>query len=492
MRRSILALAAALAACGGTEVGFDLVSIFGSSAAPEFDLVVLGGRVIDPETGLDAIRNVGVKDGRIAEISEREMTGADQLDARGLVVAPGFIDLHQHGQSPENYRAQIRDGITTALELEIGVENIAEWYDERLGKSPVNFGASVSHVYARQAVVLGRSQGLSGDGMGEPLTPEQIDGVAARIREGLDEGAAAVGFGIAYTPGVNDQELEAMFATAAEADASCHVHMRRGYDLANLEEVRRAAEATGASAHIVHLNSSARDEAPQYVERILEIQASGLDLTTEYYPYNRGSTQIEAAFFADWESYSDEEIAQYIWVETGETLTRETFGKYRARGGTIISPPAYSEESVRFLVEHPVTMIASDGMWLVEGRAHPRSFGTFSRVLGRYVRENGTPSLAAALEKMTLRPARRLEKRVPEMRRKGRVQEGADADLVVFDPETILDRGTYSDPAQSPVGVRHVLVNGTVSLREGELVEGAVGGRPIRASRPAIAKASSR
>lgn len=439
---------------------------------------------MDPASGLDAVRDVGIRGGKVAAISEDSLRGRETLDASEHVVAPGFIDLHQHGQSPENYRALVRDGVTTALELEIGVENVADWYAEREGSALINYGASVSHVYARQAVVLGKSQGLSGEGMDEPLTAEQIEQVAALIRQGLDEGAAAVGFGIAYTPGANDEELAAMFAAAAEANAVGHVHMRRGYDLANLEEIRRAAEASGASAHIVHLNSSARDEAPKYVERILEIQRSGLDMTTECYPYNRGSTRIEAAFFSDWESYSDEEIAQYIWVETGETLTRETFGKYRDQGGTIISPPAYSEESVRFLVEHPLTMIASDGMWLDQGRAHPRSFGTFSRVLGRYVRENGAPTLMEALAKMTVRPAQRMEKRVPSMRDKGRVSLGADADLVVFNPATIIDRGTYSDPAQAPAGVRHVLVNGVVALRDGEVVEEAAPGRPIRAPGP--------
>ena len=274
-----------------------------------------------------------------------------------------------------------------------------------------------------------------------------------------------------------------MFRVAAATNAVCHVHMRRGYDLSNLEEVHAAAKASGASAHIVHLNSSSRDEAPKYVERILEIQQSGVDLTTECYPYNRGSTMIEAAFFDDWESYPDEEFAQYIWVETGETLTRETFGKYRTVGGTLISPPAYSEDSVRFLVEHPLTMIASDGMWLDKGRAHPRSFGTFSRVLGRYVREDGPLDLMEALGKMSLRPAQRLEKRVPAMKNKGRITAGADADLVLFDPETVVDRGTYSDPAQPPVGIRHVVVNGVVTLREGDLVEEAAAGRAIRAGR---------
>ena len=204
-------------------------------------------------------------------------------------------------------------------------------------------------------------------------------------------------------------------------------------------------------------------------------------MTTECYPYNRGSSYIDSHAYDDWQTMSDEEIGQHIWVQTGENLTRETFGKYQPSGGLIISPASYSEESVKNLVADPQVMIASDGMWLTDGKAHPRTWGTYARVLGRYVREQKALGLMDALKKMTVLPADRLSKRVPSMKKKGRVQVGADADLVVFYPETIIDRATYQDPAQYSTGIDHVVVNGAVTLRNGQFVEGAASGKPIRA-----------
>ena len=461
-----------------------VVSAASLAAQGSYDLVIRNGRVIDPESGLDAVRDVGIIAGRVAALSETALNGVRTLEANGLVVAPGFIDLHQHGQSLENYAAQVRDGITTALELEIGVEDIETWYQDRHGKAVLNYGASISHPYSRQLAMLGHNPGLSGKSLAAALTTEQMATLARRIERGLDQGALAVGFGLAYTPGATKEEILEMFRIATRYGASCHVHMRTDLTtFSNLEEVISAARSTGAQAHVVHLNSSARDRVPEYLALIEKAQASGVDVTTEAYPYNRGSTLIQSHLFNQWQRYTDEELAQFIWVRTGESLTRETFPERRRMGGTIIMPPLYSEDSVRKAIANPLVMIASDGMWLSGGRAHPRSFGTFSRVLGRFVRDQKALTLTEALRKMTVMPAKRLEKRLPEMRNKGRIRPGADADIVVFDPDTVIDRGTYADPAQAPEGIWHVIVNGTPVLVEGQLIDDARPGRAVRAKR---------
>lgn len=449
---------------------------------PLFDLVLRGGTVVDPESSLHAIRDVGILSGRIVAVSEERLEGSRVVDASGLVVAPGFIDLHQHGQSLANYEAQVRDGITTSLELEIGVENVDAWYQDRQGKALVNYGASVSHPYSRQMAMLGRNPGLAGDSLARELTDEEMERLRRRIERGLEQGAVAVGFGLAYTPGAPRDEVVEIFRIAARFEASCHVHMRTDHStFSNIEEVIDAARETGAQAHVVHINSSARDRVLDYLARIERAQASGVDITTEAYPYNRGSTLIQSHLFNEWQEYTDEELSQFIWVRTGETLTRETFPERRRLGGTIILPPLYAEASVRHAIASPLVMIASDGMWLSGGRAHPRSFGTFSRVLGRFVREEGALTLAEAIRKMTLMPAKRLERRVPSMRNKGRLRPGADADVVVFDPNTVIDKGTYSDPARPPWGIHYVIVNGSIVLENGIVAEDRRPGRAVRA-----------
>jgi dihydroorotase len=456
-----------------------------SCSAVTYDLVIRGGRVVDPETGLDAVRNVGIQGNQIAVITEDEISGTQMLNANARVVSPGFIDLHQHGDSPDVYRAKIHDGVTSALELELGVEDVAAWYAEREGKASLNFGATISHTDSRRLAMGGKlsKSRLSGDWAVEPMTAEQIDAMKQRLSDGLDRGAVGIGMLIAYTPGTTADELDAVFSVAKTHNAAAYVHMRtnRG-DISNLEEVLTPAQRHGTQLHIVHLNSSGRDLAPDYLARIRAAQAAGIDVTTESYPYNRGSTYIDSHAFDNWQEMSDEEIGQHIWVETGEYLTRETFAKYKPSGGLIITPASYSEESVKNLVADPTVMVASDGMWLTNGKAHPRTWGTYARVLGRYVREQNALGLMEALKKMTVLPADRLSQRVPSMKKKGRLQVGADADIVVFDPETIIDQATYQNPVQYSTGIDHVVVNGAVALRDGQFVDSAASGKPIRAS----------
>ncbi len=407
------------------------------------DLAVVDGLVIDPESGLFDRRNVGIRDGTIVTISAEPLEAERVIDATGLVVSPGFVDLHEHGQDEAAYRLMVRDGVTTAFELEVGTGDVAAWYAEREGGQLVNHGVSVGHVKARMEVLDDPGRGLVPAGIGGSgsATEAQIAEMEAIIRRGLDEGAVAVGFGSAYTPGADMAEIERMFAVAAEYDAPVHIHIRGG--LAGLDSTVAAARAVGAPLHIVHANSSAGAQIEPFLERIQAARDAVQDVTTETYPYGAGMTEIQSALFDDWESWPDERFAEHQLVSSGERLTRRTFGEARERGGTVIIH-GRTEEMTRAAVAHPLTMIASDG-FLEGGRGHPRTSGSYSRVLGRYVRDERVLELGDAIAKMTLMPARRLEARTPEMARKGRIQVGADADITIFDPLDVIDRSTYTD-----------------------------------------------
>jgi N-acyl-D-aspartate/D-glutamate deacylase len=461
------------------------------AASPErFDLVISGGRVIDPASGLDAIRNVGIRGGSIRAISEGALDATNRFDAKGMIVAPGFIDLHSHGQNEENYRFKAMDGVTTALELEVGTPDVDDWYIEREGKSLINFGVSAGHVGARMRVLGGPGKWLPEPGAAQnEANDSQINQIRQVVEAGLERGAVAVGLGIQYTPGVSRWEILEIFRTAAKHKAPCHVHIRHAGEkepnsaLAALEEVIAAAAITGAPLHVVHVSSMGLRGTPRLLQAIAEAQSRGLDVTTECYPYTASMSPIKSAIFSEgWQEMLGVSYGDLQWVATGERLTAETFARYREAGGYVIIH-SMPEPMVRGTVANPLTMIASDGL-LENGKGHPRSSGTYARVLGRYVRDQQTLSLLEALRKMTILPAQRLEHRVPGMKNKGRLQIGADADVVVFDPQTVIDQSTFEQPAKYSTGFRLVLVGGTAVVKDSQLQNDVKPGRAVRAPLP--------
>ena len=467
-----------------------------SAAEGPFDLVIAGGRVVDPESGLDDVRNVGIREGRIAAVAEGDLVGTEVVAAAGLVVAPGFIDLHAHGQDAVSSGYQAMDGVTAALELEIGAFPVARWYARRAGAARIHYGASVSHQGARiramrSPFALSNADGTfslgnsTDDALYRAATDEERDELQRLMAQGLREGGIGFGFGLSYTPGVSHRELLALFGLAAGYGAPSFVHLRsaaafaRGGALAPFQEVIANAAVTGAPLHIVHLNSTAGAQVEEALAMIRGARERGLDVSTEAYPYTASASLIESPLFDGWSGRPAEAFERLQWVETGERLTPETFERYRRQGGWVIMH-GRSEATNEWIVSQPDVMAASDGIPFSEGRGHPRGAGTFARILGRYVRERGALSLMDALRKMTILPAERLEKMVPAMARKGRVQVGSDADLTLFNPERVIDRATYQAPDRYSAGVEHVLVAGTFVVRDGELVDGATPGRPLR------------
>ena len=466
-----------------------VIATSASAADATYDIVIVNGRVMDPESGLDAVRNVGLRAGKIAAISTDAMQGSRTLDAKGLVVAPGFIDLHEHGQKPENYQFQAHDGVTTSLELEAGTADVAGWYAEREGKSLINYGVSIGHIPTRMKVMKDPGTWLpTGDAAHRAATDAELAQIDQRIEAGLKQGALAVGMGINYTAAASRGEVLDVFRVAARYGAPVHVHLRYAGDKppetgrAALAEVLSASSETKAPLHVVHVTSMGLRDTPELLSMIRAAKARGTNVTTECYPYVAGSTGLESALFdPGWQERMRISYGDLQWVKTGERLTAETFERYRKEGGQVVIF-MIPENVVRLAIADPMVMIASDGMPAAGASVHPRGQGTFSRVLGKYVRQEKALDLMTALRKMTLMPAQRLEQRAPAFKTKGRLEVGADADITVFDANRVIDRATFEKPLQYSDGIRFVLVNGVAVVNDGKLVDGAFPGRAARAS----------
>jgi dihydroorotase len=460
-----------------------------AAADDAYDVVIINGRVMDPESGLDAVRNVGLRAGKVASVSADALRGRRTIDAEGLVVAPGFIDLHEHGQAPKNYEFQAHDGVTTSLELEAGTADVAGWYAERQGKSLINFGVSIGHIPTRMKVMKDPGTFLpTGDAAHRAATDAELVQIDQRIDAGLKQGALAVGMGINYTAAATRAEVLSVFRVAARYGAPVHVHLRYAGDKAPntgraaLDEVITAAGESKAPLHVVHVTSMGLRDTPELLAMIRAAKARGIDVTTECYPYVAGSTGLESAVFdPGWQERMRISYGDLQWVKTGERLTAESFERYRKEGGEVVIF-MIPEPIVRLAIADPIVMIGSDGMPTTGASVHPRGQGTFSRVLGKYVREDKALDLMTALRKMTLMPAQRLEQRAAAFKTKGRIKVGADADITVFDANRVIDSATFEKPLQYSQGIQFVLVNGVPVVSDGKLVAGVLPGRAARAA----------
>jgi N-acyl-D-aspartate/D-glutamate deacylase len=380
--------------------------------------------------------------------------------------------------------------VTTALELEIGAPDVAQFLKAKEGHSLIHYGTSASHVAARALVFgsplpPGEILPRSGPATDQHATPEQIEAIQERLRGELDAGGLAVGMGIQYTPGATRLEVIDMFRLAAERGLPVYTHMRSagrvepGSAIEATSEVIGAAAITGASLHIVHINSTCARDAMECLSMVEGARARGLDVTTEAYPYTAGMTSINSALFnPGWQEKFGISYGDLVLPDTGEHLTKERFDELHNSSTThLVLVFSNTQEMVDKVIPHPLVMIASDGE-----KGHPRNAGTYSRVLAQYVREKGTITLMDAIRKMSLMPAEMLERSTPAARQKGRLREGADADIVVFDAGTINDRSTFEKPMEPSVGVRYLVVAGTLVVDEGKTVPDVFPGRPLLGS----------
>jgi N-acyl-D-glutamate deacylase len=485
-----------------------------------YDVVLANGRVIDPETKLDDIRNVGVKDGKILAISTSPLKGREVVDAKGLVVAPGFIDWHSHGQNILSDRVHSFDGVTTALELEMGMLPVARWYDLQAQNGRIlNYGAASSWGIARIAAIEGvplptepRPEWAFDKfrlkkWINDVATPKQVDQIVRLTEQGLREGGVGIGIVPGYAPGSGYKELLAIQTVAAKYGVPTYSHVRSEGDVDPLSaaqaygEMLSLAVATGGHVHICHLNSTSFGDIGLAVPMIQNAQRLGAKITVEAYPYEAASTAIGAATVAA-ENLPRAGMTYESIEYNGVRLNETSFKELRAKnpGATVVVHFYELPRDQKLLdvsVLFPGGIIASDSMpWLStktgkaidvnlwplpdDAFAHPRSAGTFTRFLAQYVRERRVISLSDAIAKTAYLPAKYLEETLPQMKQKGRLQVGMDADIVAFDLATVQDRATYQRPNQTSVGMRDVLVNGVFVIRDGELDMKAFPGRPVR------------
>jgi N-acyl-D-glutamate deacylase len=490
-------------------------------SATRYDLVINGGRVIDPESGLDAQRNLGIVAGKIVAISATPLLGRESLDAAGLIVTPGFIDLHSHAQQFAGARMQAMDGVTTALELESGSLPIEAFYDRvtREGR-PINFGVSVSWPKARQEVMDGAKPTADFDEANTlpNWSTKVADGQELRslikiLSDGLTEGGLGIGIPLGYAIPTGRKEFYDINQLAAKRGVPTFVHYRfQSTDEPNssfeaAEEVVAVAAATGAHIHVCHINSSNLRDGKRIVAMFKAAQARGVPITVEAYPYSGAASSIGSSIFRgpNWRQrlgniqVSDLELdGKPLDQATLDRLQRDAPDTiviaHMTRPGIIPGDQELLDEAVLY----PGGAIASDSVpWTLNGkiiqenvwplpvgaRSHPRSAGTFSRFLKQYVRERQAISLLEGIRKLTLIPAQILEPVAPQMANKGRIRIGADADIDVFDLKAITDKATFANPAQTSTGMRWVFVAGTPVVARGQLIPQALPGKPIRAPR---------
>jgi dihydroorotase len=450
------------------------------TASGPFDLVILGGRVMDPETGFDQVANVGISGDEIAVITTDAIEGSRSIHASDHIVAPGFIDLLSSiRRERKAHEDKAADGVTTAVGLHGGPLDVAGYVEQHLAVRPLlNFAATVDHRVCREVAGITDRYAAA--------TPEQIPVMKECAREAIRAGAVGVGFGLNYSPGASYEETFAMFEVAGEFGVMAAPHARyKGnvfpltMSLATMEVLSMAA-ATGASLQLIHLISSTVGSAPLSIALIEGAQARGVDVGFDFHVWTRNQTSLQSALYDEgWQPrFGGADYSDIYVAATQEQLTEERFHELRAQpGGLSVQTEFIPEEEIVMGIRSPLGIISSDGGGLVNGTGHPRSVGTFARFLGRYVRDQQVVSWMEGIKKLTLLPAQRLEKAIPAMARKGRLQAGKDADITIFDPATVRERATYAEPDQRSAGIPYVIVNGAVVIDGGEAVADAAPGR---------------
>ena len=473
-----------------------------------FDIVIRKGRAIDPETRTDAIANVGIIDGRIGAIvaADQDLEGKDVIDASGLVITPGFIDIHSHEiWSPHQLTMQcfVLDGVTTQIGGNCGIQNsylypLSDYFNTLDQEGClINYASYCGHTSMRERA--------GAKNLHKPATPKQIEKMQTMAAQEMQAGALGISYGIMYAPGSSYEELLALAKVAASYGGLTAAHARCGWNspeaIDSVQEMIQLSRDSGIPHQYSHIGSMAGygDVMDRCLEVLNSAQADGIRICSDIYPYDAWQTQLGSAildegFFRRYEcKYGDLEVGSEVVVDgkvamrTGERFTQELFERVRelVLEGVIEDPFIIGHiirpDKVKLAMLNPYVMICSDGGVTQDSNtgmlsAHPRTSGTYARFLGRYVREEGLMDLVSALFKCSTLPAK-----VLGLANKGKLAVGADADITVFNPDTIIDRATFGAGAlKPPEGIDFVIVNGVITVHKGKVTPDVKAGNPIR------------
>ncbi len=450
-----------------------------------YDIKIMNGQVINFESGEIAIKNIGIREGKIYDVGSCQAEAQIEIDAAGKVVSPGFIDIHMHeevigdGSDGDDYdiaNKMLLMGVTTCVAGNCGnnrqdVGDFFQYIDKH--GAPVNYLSFVGHNYLRN---------LAGNiDIYRSATSREILEMQKMALGAIESGAIGISFGLEYSPGITFKEVIELVQPLQEEGILLSAHYRKDakHGIASINELIEISRETGQSMEISHIGScTAYGMMEKSLEGIKQAIKSGVDISADCYPYHAFSTFIGSAVFDEgcfelWNKSYDSLLLMeepYRGVKCDQRLFYKVRKEYPEM---LVTAFVMNEEEIIKALQAPFVMVASDGL-LRRGQGHPRAAGTFPRILGKYVRELKAFSLLEALEKMTLKPAKRLG-----IEQKGQIKEGFDADLVIFDPQTIIDEATFTDPTKAPKGIAKVILGGKVAVDHNQILNNRLG-RVIR------------